>query len=47
MFKFNREKFELKCFEVLFIGYLLISEGLKFNLKKVEVICSMLKFEDV
>ena len=47
MFKLNREKFELKCPEVPFIGYLLTSEGLKPNPKKVEAICSMPKPEDV
>lgn len=44
--KFNVEKLEYKCKEVLFYGYLLIIEGLKLDLEKVRVIVEMLCLKD-
>lgn len=43
----NKEKFKFKCPQVLFIGRLLTSEGLKPDPKKVEAIFNMPKLEDV
>lgn len=44
---FSFEKMKLRRKEVVFMGYILISIGLKFDLVKVEVIINMSKFKDI
>lgn len=36
--RFNKEKFVLRMMEVFYVGYVLMKDGLKLDLLKIEVI---------
>lgn len=45
--KLNKEKFKLKMIEIFYVGYVLIRDGLKLDLFKIDVIKGMRWLIDV
>lgn len=45
--KFNKKKLKLLCKEIFYMGYLVIVDGLRFDLEKIEVVYSMFKLNNV
>lgn len=44
--KLNKDKMKFKLVQLLYVGYVILVEGLRFDLVKVEVILNMLLFID-